>query len=80
MAMELKQEANTEPRKRFHLMRRLGRAGKHSRELLELVEGCERCDARSRLEVQAYLLWMCGNIEFEKQCWQEALDAYGQCQ
>ncbi len=80
MAMELKQAANTEVRKRFHLLRRLNRAGKYARELAELCEGCVRCDARTKLEVHAYQLWMSGNIQFEKQCWQEALSAYGQCQ
>ena len=80
MAMELKQAANTEHRKRFHLLRRLNRASRHAQELAELCEGCVRCDARTKLEVQAYQLWMSGNVEFEKQGWQEALDAYGQCQ
>ena len=50
MSMELKQAANTEPRKRFHLLRRLKRAFKHASELSKLCEGCVRCDARTRLE------------------------------
>ena len=29
---------------------------------------------------QAYLLWMVGNVKFEQQNWQEALDAFGQSQ
>lgn len=52
MSMELKQAVNTEPRKRFHLLRRLKRAGKHASELSRLCEECERCDARTRLEAQ----------------------------
>ena len=78
--MELKQAANTEPRKRFHLLCRLTRAGKHAKELIEMCEACVRCDARTKLEAQAYQSWITGNIEFERQRWQEALDAFGQCQ
>ena len=52
LGMELKQAANTEHRKRFHLMRRLQRAVKHANELVQLCEGSERCDARTRLEAQ----------------------------
>ena len=52
LAMELKQAANTEHRKRFHLMRRLQKAVKHANELVQLCEASERCDARTRLEAQ----------------------------
>ena len=52
MSMELKQAANTEPRKKFHLLRRLKHAGKHATELSRLCEECARCDARTRLEAQ----------------------------
>lgn len=52
LGMELKQAANTEHRKKFHLMRRLQRSVKHASELLQLCEACERCDARTRLEAQ----------------------------
>lgn len=55
MSMELKQAANTEPRKRFHLLRRLKRAGKHAAELSRLCEECGRCDSRTRLEAQVCL-------------------------
>ena len=50
--MELKQDTNTEPRKRFHLLRRLNKAAKHAKDLMKLCEECERCDARTRLEAQ----------------------------
>ena len=52
LGMELKQAANTEHRKKFHLMRRLQRSVKHASELVQLCEGSERCDARTRLEAQ----------------------------
>ena len=50
-AMELKLYANTEPRKKFHMVRRLRKAAKYSDELKNLCE-MERVDARTKLEVQ----------------------------
>ena len=50
-AMQLKQEANTEPRKRFHLTSRLRKAVKHALQLERLCES-ERVDARTKLEAQ----------------------------
>ena len=52
MAMELKQEINSDPRKKFHMLRRLKKAAKHADHLSQLSEWCERCDARTRLEAQ----------------------------
>lgn len=50
-AMQLKQEANTEPRKRFHLLARLRKAAKHSERLEKLCES-HRVDAKTKLEAQ----------------------------
>lgn len=50
-AMQLKQEANTEPRKRFHLLSRLRKAVKHAEELERLCES-NRVDAKTKLEAQ----------------------------
>lgn len=50
-AMQLKQEANTEPRKRFHLVGRLRKASKIANELETLCEST-KCDARTKLEAQ----------------------------
>jgi signal recognition particle subunit SRP68 len=80
MAMELKQEINSDPRKKFHLLRRLKKAAKHAKHLLQLSEACERCDARTRLEAQAYKCWMSANVKFEQQKWQQSLEEFGQCQ
>ena len=55
MAMELKQEVNSDPRKKFHLLRRLKKAAQYADQLLKLSEACERCDARTRLEAQVKL-------------------------
>uniref|UniRef100_A0A9L0J3Y2 Signal recognition particle subunit SRP68 n=1 Tax=Equus asinus TaxID=9793 RepID=A0A9L0J3Y2_EQUAS len=46
-AMQLKQEANTEPRKRFHLLSRLRKAVKHAEELERLCES-NRVDAKTK--------------------------------
>ncbi|KAA8595020.1 hypothetical protein FQN60_012155 [Etheostoma spectabile] len=53
-AMQLKQEANTEPRKRFHLLARLRKAAKHSEKLEKLCES-PRVDAKTKLEAQALI-------------------------
>ena len=49
--MELKLFANTEPRKKFHMVRRLSKAAKYADELKNMCQ-IERVDARTRLEVQ----------------------------
>ena len=48
-AMQLKQESNTEQRKKFHVISRLRKAVKHSNEL-EKLSG--KFDARTKLESQ----------------------------
>ncbi len=50
-AMQLKSEANTEPRKRFHMISRLKKAVVHADFLSTLCEN-EKCDARTKLEAQ----------------------------
>lgn len=53
--MELKLLANTEPRKRFHLIRRLRNAANHADSLEKLCQG-SLCDARTKLEAQVEML------------------------
>ena len=76
----LSQASNTEQRKKFHLLRRLHKANKHAKELLSLCEEIGCCDARTKLEVQAYADWINGNVLFEQQNWQQALDSFGNSQ
>lgn len=52
--MQLKQEANTEPRKRFHLLARLRKAAKHGEQLAKLCES-SCVDAKTKLEAQVRL-------------------------
>ncbi len=50
-AMQLKSEANTEVRKKFHLINRLKKAVYHAEHLASLCES-DKCDARTKLEAQ----------------------------
>ncbi|KAM3623730.1 uncharacterized protein V6R79_015014 [Siganus canaliculatus] len=77
-AMQLKQEANTEPRKRFHLLARLRKAAKHSEKLEKLCES-PRVDAKTKLEAQAYTAYLTGMVEFELQEWKRAMEAFNKC-
>uniref|UniRef100_A0A672HU44 Signal recognition particle subunit SRP68 n=1 Tax=Salarias fasciatus TaxID=181472 RepID=A0A672HU44_SALFA len=77
-AMQLKQEANTEPRKRFHLMARLRKAAKHSEKLEKLCES-PRVDAKTKLEAQAYTAYLTGMVDFELQEWKLAMEAFNKC-
>lgn len=74
LAMQLKQEANSEPRKRFHLMERLRKAVKHAAELA--VFGDALGDARTKLETRAYHAWMDGTLSFELEHWEKALQSF----
>ncbi|XP_030064083.1 signal recognition particle subunit SRP68 [Microcaecilia unicolor] len=77
-AMQLKQEANTEPRKRFHLLSRLRKAVKHAEELGWLCES-DRVDAKTKLEAQAYMAYLTGMLHFEQQQWKEAMESLNKC-
>ncbi|KAM4604042.1 signal recognition particle subunit SRP68 [Polymixia lowei] len=77
-AMQLKQEANTEPRKRFHLLARLRKAAKHGERLEKLCES-HRVDAKTKLEAQAYTSYLTGMVEFELQEWKPAMEAFNKC-
>ncbi|XP_011876563.1 PREDICTED: signal recognition particle subunit SRP68 [Vollenhovia emeryi] len=72
-AMQLRQESNTEPRKKFHLISRLKKAAVYSLQLQDLIENIN-CDARTKLEAQAYVAWMNGSLEFELQLWKQAME------
>ncbi|XP_022089362.1 signal recognition particle subunit SRP68-like [Acanthaster planci] len=77
--MQLKQESNTEPRKRFHLMARLLKAVRYAEEL-ETLSQSDKCDARSKLEAQAYCAWMKGTLYFEKEQWEECIKMFSTAQ
>lgn len=72
-AMQLRQESNTEQRKKFHLIQKLRKACIYALQLDELCK-LERCDARTQLEAQAYVAWMHGSLQFELQLWLKATE------
>ncbi|XP_073997012.1 signal recognition particle 68 [Rhodnius prolixus] len=78
-AMQLRQESNTEPRKRFHLVSKLRKAVHYAEQLESLCQS-ELCDARSKLESQAYAAWIRGSFFFEVKAWKEAMDNLQQAQ
>ena len=69
-------ESNTEPRKKFHLLNRLRKSVKHAEQLEALCNQHKTCDARTKLEVQAYTAVMNGHLKFELQAWNDALQFY----
>lgn len=78
-AMQLKEEANTEPRKRFHLVSRMRKAVDHSESLVTLCES-EKCDARTKLEAQAYNAFLKGSLHFEQEHWKTAIEHFNKAQ
>ena len=70
-AMQLKQESNTDFRKRFHLISRLRKAVSHALHL-EYICQSPLCDARTKLEAQAYSAWMQGMLHLELKEWKPA--------
>ncbi|KAJ4444391.1 hypothetical protein ANN_06183, partial [Periplaneta americana] len=66
-AMQLRQEANTEPRKKFHLISRLRKSN-------NIRFASSKCDARTKLEAQAYVAWIHGSLHFELQLWKPAME------
>ncbi|CAG2110757.1 unnamed protein product [Medioppia subpectinata] len=72
-AMQLKQEANTEPRKKFHLIRKYKKAVKYAQSLQTICNSSPtKCDARTRLESTAYASYLTGLFHFETEQWLKA--------
>lgn len=80
-AMQLKQQLEEEdnPRWRFHLLKRLKKAGKWAAQLAALCQ--EKGDTRTELEAEGYSAWMAGNIAFETENFSVALErfSYAKC-
>ncbi|GAB0091881.1 Signal recognition particle subunit SRP68 [Sergentomyia squamirostris] len=71
--MQLRQEANTEPRKKFHLVSKLRKACVYVLQLQDLA-GSEHCDARTKWEIEAYNAWLHGSLHFELSLWKTAIE------
>ncbi|CAD5120345.1 DgyrCDS8920 [Dimorphilus gyrociliatus] len=78
-AVALKSESNTEPRKKYHKLSRLRKAVQHA-SLLNALCSAKVCDARSKLEAEAYESWMRASYEFELEKWQEAVTGFQKAQ
>ncbi|XP_014241253.1 signal recognition particle subunit SRP68 [Cimex lectularius] len=78
-AMQLRQESNTELRKKFQLVSKLRKAV-HYAEQLEALCQSDLCDARSKLEAQAYAAWIKGSYYLETKNWKQAMDNFQQAQ
>ncbi len=74
-SMQLKQEVNSDARKKFHLVNRLRKAVKYANQL-ELLSQSSQCDARTKLEAQGYASIMNGQFNFEVQKWNESLNYF----
>jgi len=70
--MQLKFEANAEPRKKYHMINRLRKAKKYADQLDALCAESGRVDARTKLETKAYDCWLTGTLYFETAKWAEA--------
>ncbi|KAK2181664.1 hypothetical protein NP493_386g05040 [Ridgeia piscesae] len=74
-SLQLKSEANTEPRKRFHMVNRLKKSVQHT-EVLQALCDSDKCDALTQLEVQAYCAWMKATLQFEMDHWKAAIELF----
>ena len=80
-AMQCKQEASTETRRKFHMIRRLRKAVYWSTKLRDLCnDENSRCDARTKLETCAYADYLKGLYYFELDQWQQASDLLNSAQ
>ncbi|OTF72213.1 hypothetical protein BLA29_001326 [Euroglyphus maynei] len=80
-AMQCKQEASTETRRKFHMIRRLRKAVYWSTKLRDLCnDENSRCDARTKLETCAYADYLKGLYHFELDQWQQASDLLNSAQ
>lgn len=78
-AMQLRLEANTEPRKKFHLISRLRKATKYALLLQQLCEN-SKFDSRTKLEAEGYVAWIHGTLHFELQLWSSAIEYFKKAQ
>jgi len=75
-AMQLKSESIDEPRKHYHLMKRLKKAALYANQLEDVCKNYEKIEEKSLLDVQAYAALMTGYKLFEEQDWQAALEKF----
>lgn len=80
-AMQLKQEATSEPRKKFHMIRRFRKAVRWSVVLRDLCNAeASKCDLRTKLETTAYADYLNGLYFFEIDQWAKASELLSKAQ
>lgn len=78
--MQLKQDSNTEARKKFHMLSRLKKAVAHADNLVNIAKESVRIDARTKLECEAYASFIYAAYYFEKEDWKNAMAEYKKTQ
>lgn len=78
-AMQLRLEANTEPRKKFHLISRLRKATVYALQFQQLCDS-PKFDSRTKLEAEGYVAWIHGSLHFELQLWKSAIEYFKKAQ
>lgn len=74
-AMQLKQEVSDQPRRRFHLVRRLKKATEHAQRFEKLCHDPESpCSERTKQESVAYAAYITGLYELERGNWIQSKD------
>lgn len=74
-AMQLKQETSDQPRRRFHLIRRLKKAAEHAQRFEKICHDSESpCTDRTKLEATAYAAYITGLYQVERENWAGAKD------
>ncbi|XKL62768.1 hypothetical protein PGB90_002601 [Kerria lacca] len=78
-AMQLRLEANTEPRKKFHLIARIRKATKYALLLPRLCEK-PKFNCRTKLEAEGYVAWIHSTLYFELQLCSSAIEYFKKAQ
>jgi len=73
-AMQLKEEARSDPRKKYAFRNKLRKAAEFAETFQLLVEKSGRCDARTKLCVEGYAAWLQGTACYELADWTLAWD------
>ncbi|KAI9592666.1 hypothetical protein BDF19DRAFT_425071 [Syncephalis fuscata] len=74
-AMELKVYARDEPRKQYHMIRRLRKATGLAQQFVALCNvDSGRVDVRTALDAKAYAAWIEGILHVEQRAWQSGLN------
>lgn len=74
-AMQLKQDMAEQPRRKYHLLRRIKKASEHAERFKKLCHDPESpCSERTKLESSAYAAYISGINSVEHEVWSDAKD------